>query len=120
MRSPTITSRPTFNWATVRMLGLMALLAAPFAHNTIGAAEGATAPAPTVINTVCPMDGKPIDPAKAKMVMLTIGEGADAKKYNLAFCSEDCCTDFKKDPGAALKPWFMGPKGGDTRKGQQN
>ena len=103
--------------ATLPALGLLALLAAPFSMSNLAAAEDATSALP-VINAVCPMDGKPIDPAKAKMVMLTIGEGADAKKYNLAFCDMECCTEFKKDPSAALKPWFIGPKGGDTRKGK--
>ena len=97
-------------------LGLLALVAAPISMNSLGAAEGPIAAIP-VMNTTCPMDGKPVDLAKAKMVMVTIGEGAEAKHYHMAFCSDGCCDDFKKDPGAALKPWFIGPKGGDTRKG---
>ena len=96
--------------AAMPVLGLFVLLAATFSVSALGAAEL------PVINAACPMTGKPIDPS-VKMVMMTIGEGADAKHYNVAFCSHECCAKFEKDPVAALKPWFMGPKGGDTRKG---
>ena len=101
----------------ISALGLIAVLASPFAGNAAGAAEGTTATAtPEAINTVCPMDGKVIDGTKSKMVMLTVGEGADAKKCHMAFCSEAECAEFKKDPGAVLKSAFIGPKGGDTRR----
>ena len=96
---------------TLSALGLIAVLVMPLA-----AAEGTTSTTPEVINAVCPMDGKAIDPMKAKMVMLTVGEGADAKKYSMAFCSEEECSTFKNDPGSSLKTIFMGPKGGDTRR----
>lgn len=98
-------------------LGLLAMLCVPFAPATLAAADNSTAATPMVINTVCPMDGKPIDQTKAKMVLVTIGEGADARKYLMAFCSDECCTEFTKDPGVAFKSWYIGPKGGETRKG---
>ena len=101
--------------ATMPALVLFAMLASPFTMTSIGAADApATLP---VINTVCPMDGKPIDVTKAKMVLVTFGEGVEAKRCHLAFDSEECCTEFMKDPSKVLKPWFIGPKGGDTRKG---
>lgn len=110
MRFMSLTSLPSIHRAAMPALGLFVLLAAPLSVNTLAAADT------PVVNAVCPMSGKPIDP-KVKMVPMTIGEGADAKHYNVAFCSHECCTKFEKDPGAALKPWFIGPKGGDTRKG---
>ncbi len=96
---------------TLSALGLIAVFVMPLA-----AAEGATSPTPEVVNAVCPMDGKAIDPMKAKMVMLTVGEGADAKKYSMAFCSEEECSMFKRDPGSSLKTMLTGPKGGETRR----
>ena len=70
--------------------------------------------APPVINTVCPMDGKPINAANCPMMPMTMGEGAEAKHYRMAMCSEACMTEFKKDPAASLKPIFgkgaPGPK----------
>ena len=112
MRFMSLTSLPTIHRAAMPALGLFVLLAAPFSAITLDAAD-----TPVVVNAVCPMSGKPVDPS-VKMVMMTLGEGADAKHYNVAFCSHECCVKFEKDPGAALKPWFIGPKGGDTRKGQ--
>ena len=94
---------------SIPAIGLLALLVSPFSVISAAAVEGSTA-TPAVINTVCPMDGKAIDPTKSKMVMITVGEGADAKKCNMAFCSEEECSEFKKDPGTALKAWFQGPK----------
>ena len=77
------------------------------------AKEKADAQSP-VINTVCPMDGKPIDMAHCSMMKMTIGEGADAKQCRMAMCTDACMTEFKKDPAAALKPVFgkgaPGPK----------
>jgi hypothetical protein len=91
---------------TMPALGLLAALSA----TTLGAAET------TVLNTHCPVSGKPVDPS-VKMVMMTVGEGADAKSYKVAFCSHECCVKFAKDPSESLNKW-IGPKGGDTRKGQ--
>lgn len=94
----------------------LALTAALFTANALGAMETkdkSEAMSP-VINTVCPMDGKAVDMANCPMVKMTIGEGADAKPYRMACCSEACMTEFKKDPAAALKPTFgknaPGPK----------
>jgi hypothetical protein len=101
--------------ATLPVLGLLALLASPFGMSTLAAADTDTSTLP-IINTVCPMSGKTIDTAHCKMIMVTFGEGADAKKCKMAFSSEDACAEFMKDPATALKPWFIGPKGGDTRK----
>lgn len=112
MRFTSLAVLPSFARAATPALGLFVLLAAPFSANALAAADEKP-----VVNAACPMSGKPIDP-KIKMVMMTVGEGADAKHYNVAFCSHECCVKFEKDPGAALKPWFIGPKGGDTRKGQ--
>ena len=96
------------------LLALAAMLATPI---TLGAAEGhehGAATAPPIINTVCAMDGKEMDMAKAPTVLITVGEGAEAKQFRLAMCSDACCTEFKKDPVAALKPRFgkfaPGPK----------
>ena len=95
------------------ILALTAMLAAPMA---LSAAEGHdhASVAPPIINTVCPMDGKEMDMAKAPTVLITVGEGAEAKQFRLAMCSADCCTEFKKDPVAALTPRFgklaPGPK----------
>lgn len=99
------------------LLNRMALAAALFTTISLGAAEqlpstgSATSP---VINTTCPMCSKDINADKSPSVPLTIGEGSEAKHYRMAMCSESCCTDFKKDPAAALKPRFgknaPGPK----------
>lgn len=90
-------------------LALAAMLFSPLALNAV---EDTTAP--PIINTVCPMDGKPIDMATASTCPMTIGEGAEAKHYRIAMCSEHCCMEFKKDPAAVLKPKFgkdaPGPK----------
>ena len=106
----------------------LALAAALFTATSLGAMEAndknndkgsdkvnekADAQSP-VINTVCPMDGKPIDMAHCSMMKMTIGEGADAKQCRMAMCTDACMTEFKKDPAAALKPIFgkgaAGPK----------
>lgn len=100
-----------------RLSTTLALAVALLTPIALGAAEGrdpSVAAAPPIINTVCPMDGKEMDLAKAPTVLLTIGEGAEAKHVRLAMCSDACCTEFKKDPAAALKPRFgklaPGPK----------
>lgn len=100
--------------AAMPMLGFMALLTLPFIANAAETAGDSAAP---VINTVCPMDGKTINMANCKMVMMTVGEGTEAKRCRMACCSDACCSEFMKDPGAAMKSQFIGPKGGDTRKG---
>ena len=60
------------------------------------------------------MTGKDIDMVKSPTVLMTIGEGAECKKYRIAMCSDACVTEFNKDPAAALKPKFgknvTGPK----------
>lgn len=94
-------------------LALAALLA-PLSLTAADSHEHAPfAPAP-IINTVCAMDGKAIDQAKAPTVLITVGDGTEAKQFRLAMCSDNCCTEFKKDPAAALKPRFgkdaPGPK----------
>lgn len=100
--------------ATLNFPTTLALFAALLAPMTPMAAEdhdhaaAATTAAP-IINTICPMDGmemKEADMAKMPTVLLTVGEGAEAKQFRLAMCSEKCCTEFKKDPAAALKPRF--------------
>jgi hypothetical protein len=53
--------------------------------------------APSVVNTVCPMDGKMVGKHPAA-VRVTVGEGAEAKHYRMGFCSMECCTQFTKDP----------------------
>ncbi len=80
----------------------------------IGAVEGKDPQPKTgsavVLNTYCPMDGMAVDP-KAGTVPVTIGEGADAKRFNLAFCSMACCTTFTKDPAPVLSGKLApGPK----------
>ena len=90
--------------AAITTLGLLGLLAVPISA-TLGAAEM------PVLNTHCPVSGKPIDP-NVKMLMMTVGEGAEAKSYKVAFCSHECCVKFEKEPNK-----WIGPKGGDTRKG---
>lgn len=90
--------------------------AALFAATSLGAVEANDKPEvlPPVLNTTCPMDGKPIDMAKCPMMSMTVGEAAEAKKYRMAMCSEKCMSEFTKDPAAALKPIFgkgsPGPK----------
>lgn len=89
------------------------VLAAPSALRAADATVPAATPAP-IINSVCPMDGKPIDMATSPTCPMTIGEGAEAKQYRMAMCSMHCSTEFMKDPAAALKPKFgkdaAGPK----------
>lgn len=95
-------------------LAIAAALFAPIALNAAEGHEHGAATAPPIINTVCAMDGKEMDMAKAPTVLITVGEGAEAKQFRLAMCSDDCCKEFKKDPVAALKPRFgkgaPGPK----------
>lgn len=97
-----------------RLCSAFALVVALSIPLALGAAEGHDAGAGPVINSVCPMDGKPIDVNKSPTVPMTIGEGSDAMKCRMAMCSDECCTEFKKDPAAALKPHFgkdaPGPK----------
>jgi hypothetical protein len=100
---------------TRTLLGALVLVAVPFSLHA--ADVNTSSPAP-VINTVCPMDGKPIDGIHGKMVMMTIGEGTETKPYRMACCSEVCSTAFMKDPGAALESGMAGPKGGDVRRGK--
>lgn len=94
----------------------LSVVGALFAWSTLGAAElNNNADAlPPIINTVCPMTGNDIDAAKSPTVLMSIGEGAECKKYRIAMCSDACVTEFKKDPAAALKPKFgknaPGPK----------
>ena len=95
----------TFFRTTMPALGLLALLSTT-------ALNAADTP---VLNTHCPISGNPVDPS-VKMVMMTVGEGAEAKSYKVAFCSHECCAKFTKDPAESLNKW-IGPKGGDTRKG---
>jgi len=87
--------------------------AVPCALRAADVTVPASTPAP-IINTTCPMDGKPIDMANSPTCPMTIGEGADAKHYRMAMCSMHCSTEFKKDPAAVLKPKFgkdaAGPK----------
>ena len=47
------------------------------------------------INTKCPMCHMEVDKTKAPMANLTVGEGANAKHMQMAFCSEKCCDEFK-------------------------
>lgn len=98
---------------TVLALGVM--LSSPLALSAAEGNDHAKA-LPSIINTNCPMEGKDIDAEKAPTVLVTIGEGAEAKQFRLAMCSADCCTAFKKDPVVALKPRFgkgaPGPKTG--------
>ncbi len=99
-----------------RITATVAFAAALFTATSLSAVEAndKTATVAPVINSVCPMDGKPIDAEKCPMMPMTMGEGADAKHYRMAMCSEACMTEFKKDPAAALKPVFgkgaPGPK----------
>lgn len=85
------------------MLALALAFAVPCALSAADVTPPAATPAP-IINTVCPMDGKPIDMATSPTCPMTIGEGAEAKHFRMAMCSMPCCTEFKKDPEAALKP----------------
>lgn len=63
-----------------------------------------------MLNTHCPMDGMAVD-AKAGTVPVTIGEGAGAKRFTMAFCSMACCTTFTKDPAPVLSGKLApGPK----------
>jgi hypothetical protein len=102
-----------FNRITTLALGTALLL--PLVG--ISAAEGhdhdAHTGAAPILNTICPMDGKEVD-SKAPTVLLTVGEGTEAKSFRLAMCSHACCTVFQKDPAPALKPIFgrlaPGPK----------
>ena len=59
---------------------------------------GADAP----MNTMCPMCHKEVPKTNPTTVPLTIGEGADAKHMQMAFCSDKCCDEFKKDPAKSL------------------
>lgn len=102
-----------------RMSTTLALTAALFTATHLGAAEtndknDKADSLPPVVNTVCPMDGKPLDMAHCSMMKMTMGEGAEAKPYRMGMCSDACMTEFKKDPAAALKPVFgkgsPGPK----------
>lgn len=100
---------------TLPWLGLVALLALPCLLNAVEPSNDPTAP---VINTTCPMDGNAIDMTTCKMVKMTVGEGADAKSCRMACCSVSCASEFAKDPASVLKTNYVGPKGGDTRKGK--
>lgn len=90
--------------STMLPLALALALAIPCSLSAADSAAPTIANAP-IINKVCPMDGKPID-ATSPTVLMTIGEGAEAKHYRLAMCSDACCTDFKKDPMSVLTPKF--------------
>lgn len=89
------------------------MFAVPSALRAADVTVPAATPAP-ILNTVCPMDGKPIDMASSPTCPMTIGEGAEAKHYRMAMCSMHCSTEFKNDPAAVLKPKFgkdaAGPK----------
>lgn len=103
----------SFRQSTLPWLGLLALLASPC---LLGAAELTNDSSTPVINTTCPMDGKMLDMTTCKMVNMTVGEGADAKKCRMACCSDTCASEFTKDPATVMKANYTGPKGGDTRK----
>lgn len=80
----------------------------------VGAVEGKDPQPKTgsavALNTHCPMDGMAVD-AKGGTVPVTVGEGADAKRYTMAFCSMACCTAFTKDPATVLSGKLApGPK----------
>lgn len=83
----------------------LACAAVFLALSPLGAAEsaGETESLPPILNTTCLMDGKPIDVAKSPMVMLTVGEGADAKHFRMAMCSEACMNGFKKEPAEPMR-----------------
>ena len=95
---------------------LLTVVGALFTWSSLGAADlnNTSDTQPPIINTVCPMTGKDIDASKSPTVLMTIGEGAECKKYRIAMCSDACVTEFNKDPAAALKPKFgknaPGPK----------
>lgn len=98
-----------------RPLTHLALLAALVLPSALSAAEANAHPvAPAIINTTCPMDGNAIDAVKSPTVLITVGEGTNAKQFRLAMCSMACCDDFMKDPATTLKPLFSknapGPK----------
>lgn len=101
------------------IISSMVLVAALFTTASLSAADHAGHPSAgsatsPVLNTSCPMCGMDVDAAKSPTVPVTIGEGADAKHYRMAMCSDGCCATFKRDPAAALKPKFgkdaPGPK----------
>jgi hypothetical protein len=73
---------------------------------------GADAP----INTMCPMCQKEVPGTKPSTVHLTVGEGADAKHMKMAFCSEKCCDEFKKDPAKTLGSHVNKPGSGTQFK----
>jgi mono/diheme cytochrome c family protein/YHS domain-containing protein len=47
-----------------------------------------TAPSPALVNALCPVSGKPVDPTKV----------ADFQGMHVAFCCDNCLAAFKKDP----------------------
>ena len=59
-----------------------------------------------ILNTHCPVSGTAIDPAKAPTVLMTIGEGTEARQFRIAMCSDACCAEMKSDPAKSLKPLF--------------
>jgi hypothetical protein len=67
-------------------------------------AEDAAAPLPPLLNTVCPMTGKPIDTTTCETILVTFGEGINAKQYRLAISSKEGCVEFMKDPTKPFKP----------------
>jgi hypothetical protein len=91
-----------------RVSTTLALTAALFTATHLAAADVSDKadPAAPVINSVCPMDGKPIDISHCSMMNMTIGDGAHARTYRMAMCNDTCMTEFQKDPAAALKPIF--------------
>lgn len=87
------------------ILALAMAFTVPCDLQASAASEPNPIPAPKpIINTVCPMDGNPIDKNTTHTCPMTVGEGADAKHYRVAMCSMACATEFKKDPEKVLKP----------------
>ena len=68
------------------------------------------------INTKCPMCQMEVDKTKPPTAKLTVGEGADAKHMQMAFCSDKCCDEFKKDPAKALGSHVNKPGSGTQFK----
>jgi len=57
----------------------------------------------TAFNSVCPMDGRKVDP-KVGTVPITAGTGAEAKQHDMGFCSATCKAACTKDAAPAPAP----------------
>lgn len=83
--------------ATLALTSIFLWSYAALAVDNPGTETNEAAPAP-IINTICPMDGKAIDPANCHTVTVTAGAGLAAKQFCMACCSQSCSDTMKNEP----------------------